>query len=168
MRIIRSFAGLALIAACGTSSKSAARPEPDDFRCRDRSARYVVTGSLAAAEVGVQLDCATLGPRILRWTVTAEGNREELEGSLGTTEFNRLWDKIDSVGWRYLKDCQGTDQAGDPVYSFQVADGDVTGAFRCTNAGPLPYPYNTFVDELDFKAAALAPADVDPADREGR
>jgi hypothetical protein len=153
------------LAACGNPNKEQLRQNAD-FDCHDRYAAYTLTGSLAGAEVGVQVDCAEHGPRVLHWTVDKDGNRDEYQGSLGVNEFDRLWDKIDGAGWRYLKDCDGTGQPEDPVYSFDVKDWNGSVSFSCTNAGPLPYPYNTIVDELDFKAAAAAPKDNSKPDAE--
>lgn len=146
------------LVACGNPHKETLQQNAD-FDCHDRYASYLVSGSLAAAEVGVQVDCAEHGPRVVHWTVDKDGNREEYSGSLGVNEFDRMWEKIDGAGWRYLKDCEGTGQPEDPVYTFDVKDWNGTVSFSCTNAGPLPYPYNTIVDELDFKAAAAAPKD---------
>ncbi len=145
-------------AACGSPHRELLEQNAQ-FDCRDRYAAYLVSGSLAAAEAGVQVDCAEAGPRVVRWTVTRDGNREEHAGSLGVGEFDRMWEKIEGAGWRYLGDCDGTGQPGDPVYTFDVKDWNGTASFSCTNAGPLPFPYNTLVDELDFKAAAHAPKD---------
>ncbi len=156
---------LALVAACGNPHKDTLA-ENADFDCRDRYAAYVVSGSLAAAEVGVQVDCAASGPRVVRWTVTKDGNREEFSGSLGVHEFDRMWEKIEGSGWRFLADCVGTGQPNDPVYTFDVKDWNGTVSFSCTNAGPLPFPYNSIVDELDFKAAAAAPKDRAKPDAE--
>jgi hypothetical protein len=152
-------------AACGNPNQQQLADNAD-FDCRDRAVSYVVMGSLTAAEVGVMIDCVTAGPRVVRWTVTSQGNREEYEGSLGVNEFDRLWEKIDGAGWRYLAECEGSGQPGDPVYNFDVQDWNQQAAFSFTNAGPLPYPYNTIVDELDFKAAAAAPKERGKPDPE--
>lgn len=160
--LLMSVAGLA---ACGNPNAQQLADNAD-FDCRDRSVSYLVSGSLTAAEVGVLIDCADAGPRVVRWTVTKEGNRDEYSGSLGVNEFDRLWEKIDGAGWRYLKECEGTGQPGDPVFNFDVKDYNQQATFSCTNAGPLPYPYNTIVDELDFKAAAAAPKDRGKPDPE--
>jgi len=157
---------VALLAACGNPHKDTLA-ENADFDCHDRTASYVVMGSLTAAEVGVQVDCSVAGPRVVRWTVTRDGNRDEYSGSLGVHEFDRMWEKLEGAGWRYLKDCEGTGQPEDPVYTFDVKDWNGAATFACTNGGPLPFPYNTIVDELDFKAAAAAPKDrgrPDPED----
>lgn len=163
-KIIIVTAALAL-AACGNPNKRMLE-ENADFDCRERTASYVVMGSLTAAEVGVLVDCVEHGPRVVRWTVTKEGNRDEYSGSLGVHEFDRLWEKIDGAGWRFLEDCEGTGQPGDPIFNFDVKDHNQQATFACTHAGPLPYPYNTIVDELDFKAAAAAPKGRDKPDPE--
>lgn len=159
--------GLALAAACNPHKGTLA--ENAEFDCRDRFASYLVSGSLTAAEVGVQIDCAQAGPRVTRWTVTRDGNREEYSGSLGVHEFDRLWEKIEGAGWRYLKDCEGSSLPEDPVYNFDVKDWNGQVTFSCTNPDPLPFPYNTIVDQLDLKAAAAAPQErgkPDPEDLE--
>ena len=157
--------GLTGALACGNPHQDTLRQNAD-FDCHDRVASYVVVGSLTAAEVGVQVDCAEKGPRVRRWTVTKDGTRDEYEGSMTVGDFDRMWDKIDGAGWKYLKDCDGTGQPDDPVYSFDVKDWNGSASFECTNAGDLPYPYNTIVDELDFKAARVAPEDKTPPSRE--
>ncbi len=153
------------LAACGSPHRELLEQNAD-FDCHDRYASYLVSGSLTAAEVGVQVDCTEHGPRVVRWTVTKDGNREEFSGALGVGEFDRMWEKIEGTGWRYLADCDGTGQPADPVYTFDVKDWNGTTSFSCTNEGPLPFPYNTIIDELDFKAAAHAPKDRSKPDRE--
>lgn len=143
-------------AACGNRDRDTLRRNAE-FECHDRIASYVVVGSLTATEVGVQVDCAEAGPRVKRWEVSKDGTRDEYEGSMTVGDFDRMWEKIDGAGWRYLKDCDGTGQPNDPIFTFDVKDWNGEATFTCTNAGPLPYPYNTLVDELDFKAAAAAP-----------
>ena len=145
--------GLAL-AACGNPNAHMLR-ENSDFRCRDRSAAYTVIGSLASAEVGVQMDCAVAGPRLMRWTVTSGGVRDERQTSLGVHEFDRIWERIDASGWRNLKDCAGSGGERDPVYDIEVNDWNHQRTFECVNAGPLPFPYFTIVQELDVRAAAI-------------
>lgn len=154
MMIGRTIGGLALIAGCGNPNAHMLR-ENAEFVCHERSAAYTVVGSLAGAEVGVQLDCAVAGPRVLRWTVTRDGVREERQASLGVHEFDRIWERIDGSGWRNMNDCTGSGGTNDPVYEIEVKDWAHQRAFECVNAGPLPFPYNTIVDELDLRAAAI-------------
>ncbi|MEZ4401790.1 MAG: hypothetical protein R3B06_17310 [Kofleriaceae bacterium] len=146
-----------VVVGCGNPNRAELAANRQ-FDCRDRSASYVVVGSLVANELGVQLDCRDAGPRLLRWTVDRDGTRDEQTFSLGVREFDRLWDKIDGSGWHYLRDCDGTGGAADPIYNFDVTDWNGTGSYACQTAGELPFPYNVVVDQLDLAAAEHAPA----------
>lgn len=157
-----SVGALVVAAGCANPNARLAR-ENAEFRCRDRSASYTVVGSLAGAEVGVQLDCAVAGPRIVRWTVDRDGNRAEQAASLGVHEFDRIWARVDASGWRNMQDCTGSGGERDPVYDIEMKDWQHQKAFACVHAGPLPFPYNTIVDELDLRAAAIG----GPEPREG-
>lgn len=143
-----------MLAACANPNAKLMR-ENRDFECHDRAAMYTLVGSLAGPEVGVQLDCAVAGPRIVRWTVSAEGVKDERQASLGVHEFDRIWERIDGSGWRNLHDCTGSGGDTDPAYAIEVKDWNRDSAFNCVNAGPLPFPYNTIVDELDLRAGAI-------------
>jgi hypothetical protein len=140
--------------ACANPNAKLAR-ENREFDCHERSAGYTLVGSLAGPEIGVQLDCAVAGPRIVRWTVDRAGVRDEHQASLGIHEFDRIWERIDGSGWRNLNDCTGSGGEHDPAYAIEVKDWNRQRAFSCVNAGPLPFPYNTIVDELDLRAAAI-------------
>lgn len=159
MRPVAGVVVAALAAACGNPNAQQLR-ENADFRCKDRSVAYTVIGSLAGPEVGVQLDCAVAGPRILRWTVSADGVRDERSASLGVHEFDRIWDRIDGSGWRNLQDCAGSGGEHDPVYDIEVKDWNHQNHVTCVHAGPLPFPYNTIVDEVDLRAAAIGGPDT--------
>ncbi len=153
-------AALAAVAAgCGNPNARMLRDNAE-FRCRERSAAYTVIGSLAGTEVGVQMDCGVAGPRIVRWTVDREGVRDERQASLGVHEFDRIWERIDGSGWRNLKDCTGSGGADDPAYDIAVRDWNHQGSFACVQAGPLPFPYNTIVDELDLRAASIGGPEI--------
>jgi hypothetical protein len=148
--------GLAVVAAAGCANPNARMLRDNrEFECRERAAGYTVVGSLAGPEIGVQLDCAVAGPRIVRWTVDRDGVRDERQASLGVREFDRIWERIDGSGWRNLKDCTGTGGDRDPAYAIEVKDWNRQNAFTCVNAGPLPFPYFTIVQELDLRAAAI-------------
>lgn len=157
-----AIAGAALAAGCANPNAKTMRANRE-FDCRERAASYTVVGSLAGPEVGVQLDCGVAGPRIMRWTVASDGVRDERQASLGVIEFDRIWERIDGSGWRNLKDCTGSGGERDPAYAIEVKDWNRQNAFSCVNAGPLPFPYNTIVDELDLRAAAIG----GPEPREG-
>jgi len=149
-------AALVVVVGCGDSHRDELARNRN-FDCRDRAASYVVVGSLVASELGVMVDCRDQGPRIVRWTSTDAGNRVEQAASLTVGDFERLWDKIEGAGWKYLKDCDGTGAAGDPMYTFDVVDWNGQASFACTHGGPLPFPYHIIVDELDLSAAQHAP-----------
>lgn len=149
-------AGALVAAACGDSHRDELARNAS-FDCRDRTASYVVMGGIVAAELGVMIDCRDQGPRIVRWTVDRDGTRDEHTYSLGVGEFDRLWEKIEGAGWRYLQDCAGTGQPADPMYTFDVVDWNGQASFACTHAGELPYPYYIIVDQLDLTAAQHAP-----------
>lgn len=147
---------LGVAAAAGCANPNAQRLRDNrEFECRDRSAAYTLLGSLAGAEVGVQMDCAEAGPRIMRWTVSRDGVRDERQASMGVKEFDRIWARIDATGWRNLKDCTGTGGPSDPVYDIEVKDWQRQNAFTCVNEGPLPHGYYAVVQELDLRAAAI-------------
>lgn len=145
-------------AACGHPHAGELRANAA-FECHDRMAAYMAVGTLAAPEVGVQIDCAEMGPRIVRWSVDKDGQRSEVSGSLSVGEFDDLWKKIDGTGWRNISDCSGTGQPTDPVYNFDVRDWNGQATFGCASTRPLPFPFNSIVDELDFEAARHAPKD---------
>ena len=146
-------------AACANPNARALR-DNREFECRERSAAYTLVGSLAGAEVGVQMDCAVAGPRIMRWTVSRDGVRDERQASMGVREFDRIWGRIDATGWRNLKDCTGTGGERDPVYDIAVQDWQRQNAFTCVNEGPLPHGYYAIVQELDLRAAAIGGPEV--------
>jgi len=137
-------------AGCGASARDQARREAQDFNCRDRSVSYTATRHIAGDEIGVQMDCAAAGPRLLRWKTDRTGNRIEGSSSMTPAEFDRVWREIDGTGWEYLKDCTtGTLGKQDPVYVFDVKDDQNHGTFQCQSL-TMPFPYNGIVDPLDL------------------
>lgn len=148
---------LALGTACG-GKQHGGGGESDDgslFNCKQRSAEYIVVGSMAGEELGVALDCADAGPRVRRWRVAREGTRDEAAHSLTPREFDDIWTRIQDTGWANLKDCGAASKSGDPVYTFDVKDTQAASSFSCSGRGDLPFPYSTLVDELDQAAAAI-------------
>jgi hypothetical protein len=134
-------------AACGGAQRDAGRESAQGFTCNDRMAGYVGHGTLAADEIGVAIDCAARGPRLLRWRVESDGTRAEDERGLSPGEFDTLWRKIDDTGWRDLQGCDGGAEH-DPVYTFSFKDWTGAASFECRSADP-PFPYHTILDELD-------------------
>jgi hypothetical protein len=164
--------GLAIViemssAGCG-GARGGGQGDGDDFDCRDRSASYVVVGSLAGAEVGVAMDCAERGPRLRRWVVARADDRDERARSMTPREFEDIWARIEGAGWRFLEDCDSGAAPTDPIYTFDVKDWNGTVSFACAGRGALPFPYGGLVDELDQAAASMRdrPAAASEADRD--
>lgn len=149
---MRRLAPLLLVIACGPSRQQRALAESEQFDCKDRLVSYVVSGHMAASELGVQMDCAA-GPHIKRWKVDKQGHRLEDERAMSPSEFDRVWREIDGTGWVNLKDCaNGTGGKQDPIYVFDIKDDQNTATFQCQSVS-MPYPYNGLVDPLDVAAA---------------
>jgi hypothetical protein len=158
---------LAVVGAvgCGGGQKTGGGDEEGDarFACNDRMVGYIARGSLAAEEIGIAVDCAERGPRLVRWRVEHDGTRADDARSLTTGEFDALWRKIDQSGWRDLGDCTaGGDHA--PIYSFSFRDSEQQSTCECQHDDP-PFPWHMIRDELDALAAKggqLGPDDVAP------
>lgn len=149
-------AGLALVAlpACGGGQDKQVLTENAEFKCRQRRVAYIATGHFAGREVGVVADCAERGPRIRRWIVIDDaGGKQTGEHSLSVRQFNTLWEKIDSTGWRNLEDCEQTEpREGEPGYKFGIKDDN--GAISLACAGrQLPFPFDRLANELDLLVA---------------
>jgi hypothetical protein len=139
-------------AGCGASAREQARREAQDFNCRDRSVSYTATRHIAGDEIGVQMDCASAGPRLVRWKMNKAGGRIEDAQSLAPNEFDRVWREIAGTGWENLKDCTtGTLGKQDPVFVFDVKDDQNQATFQCQTT-TLPFPYNGLADPLDMAA----------------
>jgi hypothetical protein len=137
------------LAGCGGAQAQADR-ERQTFECNDRMAGYVAHGTLGAEELGVAIDCAERGPRIVRWRVDPDGTRAEDARGMTPGQFDALWRKVDQSGWRDLQDCASASDK-DPVYSFTFRDWSAQNAFECQALDP-PFPYHTIRDELDRAA----------------
>ena len=136
--------------------------EVASFDCDGRMVGYVAHGTMAAAEVGVAVDCAERGPRIVRWQVQSDGTRAEDSHSMTTGEFDVLWRKIDAMGWRDLADCDGSG-GNAPTYSFSFKQADQSSSCECQHTDP-PFPWHTILDELDRIAAQGGQLGGEPAD----
>lgn len=148
---MRSATLLLLLASCG-GRQAQADHESQMFACKDRAVNYTVTGHMAGAEIGVQMDCIEQGPRIKRWKVDAHGTRTEDARGMSPAEFDDVWSQIAGVGWENLKDCtNGTDGKNDPLYRWAIKDDQSSNAFQCKSA-TVPFPYNSLVDPLDMAA----------------
>ncbi len=154
MRAVLSISLLLLLAGLGCGPKEPRTPSRwADFECKDRKAAYFVVGSMAADEAGVTIECAG-GPKVTRWTVEKDGTRIEDSAAMSPGEFDDVFLRIDSIGWKNLGDCPPEGGADVPVFTFDLADWNGTATFQCDALNP-PYPYNTIVDELDQLAATI-------------
>lgn len=147
---------LALAILAGCHGKKGAAPVMDDpnFNCADRRIAYIATGGFAGPEVAVVADCAESGPRIKKWIVMDDaGTRKDGAHSLTGGEFDDLWEKIESTGWRNLGDCDQTEaREGEPLYRFSVANNQVNKDLLCAGK-VLPFPFDRIANELDLLTA---------------
>ncbi len=142
---------LVLLVACGGHKPVESAPA-NPFVCRDRLASYVATGHLSGDEIGVEIDCAQVGPRIKRWRSDKAGTRQDDAHSLTPQQFDDLWNEIDATGWQNLKNCKnGSNDKHDPIWVFDVKDDQNKASFEC-QARVAPSPYNAIVDPLDLAA----------------
>lgn len=148
----------AACAACGPASERQTDTTVVDatFQCNERRVEYVVAGGFAASEAGVTVQCGDGGPRLIKWQVSDDGERDESNHPLTSDQFNELWDVIDGTGWRNLgKKCKNRGVAKvDPVYTIEVVDDAAKRTFTCQGK-ELPFPYDRFITELDVRAAAM-------------
>lgn len=148
---------LALLAvalgACGGRQSQAPEGQgAQPFECKQRYVSYIATNHLGGGEIGVQVDCAEVGPRVKRWRSGRDGNRIEDARGMTPAEFDETWNAVDGSGWAYLKDCEnGTAGAHDPIYVFDMHDDEQNNSFQCQSRS-MPFPYNTIVDPLDVAA----------------
>ena len=140
--------------ACGGGQKQPSDNGDKSFDCDARRIAYIATNHFAGPEVGVVVDCAERGPRIKRWVVIDEdGGKSTNEHSLTTAEFEDLWEKVDSTGWRNLTDCDNPEMVeGDPLYRFGIKQQDDATSLTC-GGKTLPFPYDRLTNELDLLVA---------------
>lgn len=155
---------LVLVAACGGAQQQATA-DMQDFQCKDRTVSYQATHHIGGDELGVEMDCAEVGPRIRRWRIDKQGTKQEDAQALTPGQFDAVWEQVAGSGWENLHDCSDVGGDQDPIYVFDVKDDQSTGAFFCQNR-VQPFPYNSIVDPLDRAAAAGMPqlGDDEPAD----
>jgi hypothetical protein len=149
--------------ACGGGQRGGGDEDRASFDCNDRMVGYVAHGTMAAPEVGVAVDCAERGPRLVRWRVESDGTRAEDARGMTTGEFDALWRKIEGTGWRDLGDCNASGFDA-PTYMFSFRTAEQASSCECQHTEP-PYPYHAILRELDALAARgkqLGPDDIAP------
>jgi hypothetical protein len=135
---------------CGGAPRGGSDEPGAGWQCNDRMAGYVGHGTMGAQEIGVAVDCAERGPRIVRWRVDAAGTRAEDARGITPGAFDAIWRKLDGTGWRDQHDCTAGGE-NDPVYTFSFKDWQAQRTFACQSIDP-PFPYHTILDELDLAA----------------
>lgn len=142
--------------ACGGGQHaSAGSGEVAGFDCRGRKIEYMVSGGLAGVEAGVSVVCHQSTPTLRKWRGAGEGNQAESKTfELSQADFELLWKKIESTGWRYLDNCDSQGAPEDPVYTVDVGDSKSSVSLSCQGQ-ELPFPFNRLVNELDLQAAGF-------------
>ncbi len=151
--------GSLLSLACSKQGgTTAAARDLSQFECNGRQAEYMVVGGFAAEEAGVILLCEGDDPQIIKWRL--DEGRVETKNPLTGEQFDIVWDKIDSTGWRHLdEDCNNTDAANDdPTYVVDIANHAHSVSLTCQGK-TLPFPYDRIVNELDLRAAGFGDQD---------
>lgn len=156
--MIRAVTVAVALAACGGGQSSGrAMTAVEDWDCAKRTAEYALVGGFVAAESGITVACAGDRAFLDNWRVDSAGKRSSTRHELGQFEFEELWSKLESAGWRNLSDCDNPDAAGDdPVYTIVISDDAGEVSLTCQGKGELPFPYNRLVNELDLKAAGFS------------
>lgn len=148
------------VASCSkqAATTSAARGL-EEFECNDRRVEYMVAGGFGADEAGIALFCDGEDPRIQKWRLE-DGKRRESTHELSAQQFDEVWEKVDSTGWRHVdEDCNNPQSApDDPVYVIDVADHSQSNSLNCQGK-TLPFPYDRIVNELDLRAAGFGDQD---------
>ena len=152
---LATLASVALLCTgCGGAKGADNGGQVNNFDCDDRRIAYIASNHFAGRQVGVVVDCAERGPRIKRWVVIdEEGGKKTGEHSLTPEQFDELWGKVDSTGWRNLIDCDNPEAAeGDPLYRFGIKQQEETISLTC-GGKTLPFPYDRLTNELDLLVA---------------
>lgn len=152
--ILTTLLCLTAAAACSGAQKRAERDE--DFRCRDRRAMYVATGTLLYAEQGIRLSCEGDVPLVEKFFIAKDGTEKRKSAEITSYRWEEAWEEFESAGWRLLGDCPENPSASerDPIYTFEVSDGEKTGTFMCRGI-ELPFPYDRLRNALDLAAAGI-------------
>lgn len=151
---------LATIAAalgCGGASSGGGPAVYADFDCADRRMGYELTGGFGAHKTGVAATCDQ-SPQIVTFRQeTPETERVLQTRKISSTEFDELWEKIDSTGWRHLEDCDYLSMGSDPEFVIVIGDHSAKSSIRCSPTGSgesksLQFPHESIINELDRAA----------------
>ena len=163
MRALRTSVASVLLVVLASCSKQGEQTSAsrglEGFECNDRRVEYMVAGGFGAEEAGITMVCDGENPRVLKWRLE-EGERTESTHTLSAQQFDEVWEKVDSTGWRHVdEDCNNSAaQPEDPVYVIDVADHSQSNSLNCQGK-VLPFPYDRIVNELDLRAAGFGDQD---------
>lgn len=138
-----------LLSSCGAGGKSRRAVSAEDFECKERRGLYAMTGSIMYAEQGVRMTCDGDRPYVEEYFVTDSGEEEKRGAVISADGWEKAWRDFENAGWRRLADCDNpaaTDK--DPIYTFEIADGEQTATFTCKGT-ELPFPFDTLRAALD-------------------
>lgn len=150
--------GVLMLTACGGTQSRGTAPEElvDGWDCRSRRAEYALVGGFVAAESGVSMWCDDERGYLEDWRVSKTGERTSKKRNMTQVDFEDMWKKLDSAGWRNLGDCDNPDAGdADPIYTIAINDHAVDVSLTCQGKEELPFPYNRIINELDLKAAGF-------------
>lgn len=152
---------LLLLTGCpkGATNTVASR-DLSQFECNERRVEYMVAGGFVADEAGVIVGCEGEDPKLLKWYLE-DGERITSTHPLTAEQFDTLWKRVDSTGWRHLgEECKNPGAAADdPAFVIDVADHAVSKSLICSGK-TLPFPYDRIVNELDLRAAGFGDQDA--------
>jgi hypothetical protein len=145
-------------AACGGAQQTGGGGQVAGFACKGRRIEYTVAGGLAGVENGVSVICQEPSPMLKKWRAAGGGEQAESNAhSMTQSDFEELWKKIESTGWRNLENCSNP-AAGDqdPVYTVDVSDDKSSVSLSCPGqASTMPFPFDRLINELDLAAGGF-------------
>lgn len=149
-------------AACGGAPRGGGGTGgPVDFECKDRRAFYAMTGSIMYAEQGVRMTCDGDVPWVEEYYIDDRGQEKRRRERITASGWEKAWRAFESAGWRRLSDCDNpTAGPKDPVYTFEISDGQKTVSFVCPGVD-LPFPFDQLRAALDEVKAELPLTGVD-------
>ena len=152
-RVAICLSALCLV-ACGAKQQGTGAEVADDFDCKNRRAAYELTGGFGAHKIGVAIRCDE-SPKIIKFRQESpESDRKVETHAIGSAAFDKLWEKLDSTGWRHMSDCDYVGDDSDPQYVITIGDHAAEVKVGCTGK-KLQFPHDQLVNELDLKAAGL-------------
>ena len=159
--LIRTIVTASLLLGCSSAQRGSEPVVDQNFDCRNRRIAYEVTGGFGAYKSGVAVRCEGGAPQLVTFRQESKDEERKVKThAMSSREFDVLWEKIDSTGWRHLEDCDYIGLENDPQYIIMLGDhaaeAKVSCAAQSSNTGKkLQFPHEQIVNELDLKAGGL-------------